>query len=57
MKKAQPREQLKPIGIKVSEKMLQQLREEMRRTGLSRSALLKAAWADYMDRPKATAPR
>ena len=59
MAKRKPREKLKPAHIKMSETMLRQLDEESVRTGNSRSALIRDAWAEYVrlrQPPKNRAP-
>jgi hypothetical protein len=46
---AREKEPLKPIHIRAGKAMVEELDREMRRTGLSRTALLKIAWRQYMD--------
>jgi hypothetical protein len=46
---AREKEPLTPIHIRAGKAMVEELKRESRRTGLSRTALLKLAWRQYMD--------
>ena len=56
MKDALPK--LKPIHVRMSKAMIEEIKKEERRTGNTRSSLIRTAWAEYMERratPKKTA--